>query len=557
MASPSESAPLLSINNLTTAFEKDGTLNAVIRDVNLWVERGEVVAIVGESGSGKSVTSLSLMGLLPPQGKIVKGEIHLEGSPISNLSEKEMRHLRGVELAMIFQEPMTSLNPVMRVGAQVMELLNNHNDAGSKENKSEVISLFERVRIPEPESSYSKYPHEMSGGQRQRVMIAMALAAKPKVLVADEPTTALDVTVQKAILDLLIELKEELDTGIIFITHDLGVVADFADRVVVMKNGEIVEHGAVQQVMNEPSHPYTEGLLACRPVLNKRLSILPTVDQFLSGTVSPRIEDHAQREKRHRELYSSKPLIRVQGLSVEFSSPAGPVTAVDDVSFDIHPGETFGLVGESGCGKTTLSRALLKLQPIKSGEVLFEGRRVVGSESEKLDRGKMQIIFQDPYSSLNPTFTIERTLNEPLRVHKAYASKKERREAVHEILERVEMPIESLRKYPHEFSGGQRQRIAIARALLLKPSLVICDESVSALDVSVQAKVLNLLNELKRDLGLTYLFISHDLSVVKHMSDRIMVMRHGRVVEIQEADELYRTPKSDYTRQLIEAIPGQ
>jgi peptide/nickel transport system ATP-binding protein len=576
--------PLLQINNLTTEFTSDGKVVQAVKGISFSLNRGETVGIVGESGSGKSVTSLSVMRLIPsPPGKISSGEIiysDRKGQTIDLLSlpENEMRKYRGNEIAMIFQEPMTSLNPVFTCGFQVMEAIRLHMNLDRPSAKAKTIELFQKVKLPRPEAIFDSYPHQISGGQKQRVMIAMAMSCNPSVLIADEPTTALDVTVQATILDLMKQLQQENDMGILFITHDLGVIAEIAQRVVVMYKGNVVEEGPVSEIFKSPKHPYTRGLLACRPPLTHKLSKLPTVSDFMkevNGTLTETGESlKSVTEKyiipteklleRKKHLESGEPILRVESLSTWFPVKKGifgkvkeHVRAVDNVSFDVYPGETVGLVGESGCGKTTLGRSILRLIEPTSGKVYFKGKDLTTlSPSEMREmRKKIQIIFQDPYSSLNPRMTVGDAIIEPMNVHGILASEKERKDRVMELLQRVSLLPEHYHRYPHEFSGGQRQRICIARALALKPEFIICDESVSALDVSVQAQVLNLLNELRDDFGFTYIFISHDLSVVKFMSDRMVVMNKGKVEEKGYAEEIYAHPASEYTRKLIGAIP--
>lgn len=558
---------LLQIKNLHVEFRHDGEYHAAVSDVNLEVYRGRTLGIVGESGSGKSVSSMSVMGLLPPPPLCkVTGEACYypqDGSaPVDllSLAEEEHRKYRGRHLSMIFQEPMTSLNPVQKCGKQVMEMLQQHEDVPDKEARERVISLFEEVMLPRPEKIFDSYPHEISGGQKQRVMIAMALICHPELLIADEPTTALDVTVQKTILELLRTLQEKYQIGIIFITHDLGVIAQIADDVAVMYHGDIVEQGTAAQVLHHPQHPYTQGLLACRPPLDSRPAHLPTVSEFLEGKKISDVPTESQRMDRSGNM----PLLSVRDLKVTydlkrniFGKPLQQLNAVDGISFDIYRGETLGLVGESGCGKSTLGRALLQLIDKSAGSIAYGGHpldQLPKAERKRL-RQKMQIVFQDPYSSLNPRITIGEAILEPLKSHGLFSSDRERRNKVLDLMEKVGLSPEWYNRYPHEFSGGQRQRVCIARALILEPELVVCDESVSALDVSVQAQVLNLLNDLKSQFGYTYLFITHDLSVVKFLSDRIMVMERGRIVEQGDADELFAHPQHAYTQRLLDSIP--
>ncbi len=579
--------PLVRIEHLVTEFRTDERTIRAVDDITFEIPRGKTVGIVGESGSGKSVTALSIMRLVPsPPGKIVHGRILFaepDGKEVDLLSldEEQMRHYRGNRIGMIFQEPMTSLNPVFRCGDQVAEALQFHVGMNRDEARQRVLQLFREVQLPRPEVIIDQYPHQLSGGQKQRVMIAMAMACNPDLLIADEPTTALDVTVQAAILDLLRTLQRQHHMSVLFITHDLGVVAELADYVIVMYRGRIVESGSVLEIFEQPKHPYTKGLLACRPRLDVRMEILPTVHDFMderpdggiversSGGVEEiiamRAETPEKRAQRKATLDEHPVLLTVEDLQVHFpirtgvfSRVSGWVKAVDGVSFTVRQGETLGLVGESGCGKTTTGRAILRLVEPTAGRVLFDGHEVTSLSRSELKslRRHMQIIFQDPYSSLNPRLTVGSAIMEVLTVHGRLANDAERREYIEELLVKVGLEPEHYHNYPHEFSGGQRQRICIARALALEPKLIICDESVSALDVSIQAQVLNLLVKLRQELGLTYIFISHDLSVVKFISDRIAVMHAGRIVELEDADELYRAPQREYTRQLISAIPA-
>ena len=564
---------LLDIKGLRVSFLRDGEWNEAVHGIDFEVPKGKTLGIVGESGSGKSVSNLAVMRLLnEKQSKITADEITLDGKDILHLSESGMHDVRGKRIAMIFQEPMTSLNPVFQCGFQVTEAILAHEDVTEEEAKSRVISLFKKVLLPRPEAIYKSYPHELSGGQKQRVMIAMALACNPEVLIADEPTTALDVTVQKEILKLLQELQKSDNLSMIFISHDLGVVSEVSDYIAVMHNGNVVEYGEAQEILNNPKDPYTKGLLACRPPMDFRLKRLPIVKEFLDGTWSDDadfkqqlIVTQEERESHLKEIYSREPLLKVEHLKTWFPLKKGifnrvydHVKAVDDVSLDVYPGETLGLVGESGCGKTTLGRSILRLVEPSEGKIIFEGRDVMSLSGNDLReyRKHAQIVFQDPYSSLNPKMRIGDAIAEPMSVHGLEPDAKRRRDKVCELLTEVGLQPEHYQRYPHEFSGGQRQRICIARALAVHPKLIICDESVSALDVSVQAQVLNLLNRLKKDFGFTYIFISHDLSVVRFMSDRILVMYNGRPVELGDADEIFNNPKNEYTKKLINAIPS-
>lgn len=564
---------LLNVINLKISFLRDGEWNEAVHGVSFEVPKGKTLGIVGESGSGKSVSNLAVMRLLnEKQSKITADEITLDGKDILHLSENEMHDVRGKRIAMIFQEPMTSLNPVFQCGFQVTEAILAHEDVTEEEAKSRVITLFKKVLLPRPEAIYKSYPHELSGGQKQRVMIAMALACNPELLIADEPTTALDVTVQKEILKLLQELQKSDNLSMIFISHDLGVVSEVSDYIAVMHSGNIVEYGEAQEILNNPKDPYTKGLLACRSPMDYRLKRLPIVKEFLDGTwredtdfKQQLIVTQEEREDHLKEIYSREPLLKVEHLKTWFPLKKGlfnrvydHVKAVDDVSLDVYPGETLGLVGESGCGKTTLGRSILRLVEPSDGKIIFEGKDVMSLSGNDLReyRKHAQIVFQDPYSSLNPKMRIGDAIAEPMLVHGLEPDAKKRRDKVCELLTEVGLKPEHYQRYPHEFSGGQRQRICIARALAVHPKLIICDESVSALDVSVQAQVLNLLNRLKKDFGFTYIFISHDLSVVRFMSDRILVMYNGCPVELGDADEIFNNPKNDYTKKLINAIPS-
>ena len=579
------SKTLLEFKNLVTEFHTEGTTVKAVNNISFTLNKGETVGIVGESGSGKSVTSLSAMRLIPsPPGKISGGEIIFhkkngEKVDLLKASEEEMRSYRGNDIAMIFQEPMTSLNPVFTCGDQVLEAIMLHQKLDKNEAKSLTIELFKKVQLPDPERIFSTYPHQISGGQKQRVMIAMAMSCEPSVLIADEPTTALDVTVQKTILQLMQDLQKEQDMGIMFITHDLGVIAELADKVVVMYKGKIVEQGNVWDIFTNPQHPYTKGLLACRPPLEKRYSFLPTVSDFMKIDDQGNIIDNnisvkeftkklviseSERKAKQKILFEKEPVLKLKNLKTYFPIRNGffggissYVKAVNDVTFDVYPGETLGLVGESGCGKTTIGRTILRLEEPTEGSMVYKGQDIAKMNAEELRefRKEVQIIFQDPYSSLNPRMTIGNAIMEPMQVHNILASDDERKEKVKELLSKVSLDPSHFYRYPHEFSGGQRQRIGIARALAVDPKFIICDESVSALDVSVQAQVLNLLNDLKEEFGLTYIFISHDLSVVKYMSDRMVVMQEGKIEEMGDADQIYNSPKTEYTNRLIDAIP--
>ncbi|HNP48354.1 MAG TPA: ABC transporter ATP-binding protein [Bacteroidia bacterium] len=575
---------LLEINNLSTEFNSGGSTVNAVKNLSLTLSSGETVGIVGESGSGKSVTALSIMRLLSTNGKISSGEINYQSSEgqrrnILSLTEDQMRAIRGNEIAMIFQEPMTALNPVLSCGFQVAEAMVTHRKLTREEAMLKTVSLFEKVNLPQVKQMLEAYPHQLSGGQKQRVLIAMALSCDPRILIADEPTTSLDVTVQASILKLMKNLQKEKNMGMLFISHDLGVIGEVADRVVVMYKGKIVEEGTVQDIFTSPQHPYTKGLLACRPPLNNRPAKLKVISDFMKeeadGSVSTvhlqesdsNNESLATEEKRklsHKAMYSLEPLLKVENLKTWFPVRGGIFStikdfkkAVDDVSFDVFPGETLGLVGESGCGKTTLGRSILRLIEPNEGELYFENKNLISLEGKELRkmRKRMQIIFQDPYASLNPRMTVGEAILEPMTVHGLYTDENTRKKKVVELLERVSLKPEHAKRYPYEFSGGQRQRICIARALASEPDFIICDECVSALDVSIQAQVLNLLNDLKRDFGFTSIFISHDLSVVKYMSDRMMVMHNGKIIETGDPDEIYAFPKSEYTRNLIASIP--
>jgi peptide/nickel transport system ATP-binding protein len=569
---PHSDNSILTLNDLSVVFSHEGIEHIAVDHISFQLQGGSTLGIVGESGSGKSVTSLAIMGLLPvSNGIITSGSIIFqtpggEKSDLLHLPEKEMRRLRGKKIAMIFQEPMTSLNPAYRCGKQVMENILEHENVTRAQARKRTLDLFREVMLPDPVSTFNAYPHQVSGGQKQRVMIAMALACNPDILIADEPTTALDVTVQKTILGLLRSLQKKHNISLVFISHNLDVIAEIAKDVLVMYHGKIVEKGPVEQIFNHPQHPYTKGLLACRPPLGMRPVRLKVIADFINGRVSEgnTFINDSERKKQHNVLYSNQPVLTIEGLNTVFTikrNLAGKVTkqhkAVKDVSFKVYPGETLGLVGESGCGKTTLGRTILRLVEPLSGNTIYKNSEINDLNTDDLRslRKKLQIIFQDPYSSLNPRLTVGEAIIEPMRIYQLHGSENSRKSKVSELLQKVGLNASHYGRYPHEFSGGQRQRICIARALAVEPEFIICDESVSALDVSVQAQVLNLLNDLKKEFGLTYLFISHDLSVVRYMSDRLMVMKNGEIQEIGEADEVYSNPKSEYTRLLLDAIP--
>jgi peptide/nickel transport system ATP-binding protein len=569
---------LLSIQNLSIQFSNEGEKTVAVKDTSIEIKKGELVAIVGESGSGKSVTALSLLQLLPKQS-IVKGKTIFfqkdkQPADLINLKDKGINEIRGASIAMIFQEPMTSLNPVFTCGKQVMEVIQLHQKVNAATAKEKTIALFEKVKLPDPAAIINRYPHELSGGQKQRVMIAMAISCNPALLIADEPTTALDVTVQKTILELLKELQIQNNMGIILITHDLGVVADIADKIIVMYKGEIVEQGLTKEVLLQPQHPYTKALLACRPAGKAKGERLPVVSDFIETVSNEQKAIGNQQWATGNEQEITKQttaeklpaVLEIENLKVYFPVKKklfGKATqffkAVDDVSFEVTYGETLGLVGESGCGKTTLGRTILQLIPPTEGKIYLEGKDITQIKADALRnmRKDLQIVFQDPYGSLNPRITIGNAILEPLSVHGILADKNQRKEKVIELLEKVNLLPDYFNRYPHQFSGGQRQRICIARALALNPSFLIFDESVSALDVSVQAQVLNLLSDLKKEFHFTAIFISHDLSVVRYVSDRIVVMHKGKIVEQGDAEQIYHHPQNEYTQKLIEAIPGR
>ncbi len=550
---------LLRVRDLRVSFRlEDGGAREAVRGISFDVPENTTTALVGESGSGKSVSAMSLVGLLPRNAVVAaESAVELSGRNLLRLPPAELRAVRGGEVGMVFQEPMTSLNPVLRVGDQVAEVLELHRRMSRAAASRRAVELLEEVRLPEPALRARSYPHQLSGGQQQRAMIAMAIACEPRLLVADEPTTALDVTTQEQILRLLAELQARHRMSVLFITHDLGIVSEIADQVVVMQAGEVREKGPAAEVLSRPAHPYTRALLACRPRLDRRPERLPVIEDFLRGGPPPPLVE------RRRPAGEPEPLLEVRELRKSFSLGEGlfgrrAIHAVKGVSFRLARGRTLGIVGESGSGKTTLGLTLLRLEAASGGEVLFRGREILKLPAKEFRplRRRMQIVFQDPYASLNPRLTAGQALLEPLRVHGLGGSDRERKDRALALLRRVGLPADAFHRYPHEFSGGQRQRVAIARCLTLEPELLVCDESVSALDVSVQAQVLNLLQELQDELGMTYVFISHDLAVVRHMSDEVLVMSEGEAVELSPADELYRNPRHPYTRKLLASIPG-
>lgn len=558
--------PLIEVIKLSVSFPSSE--EKAVNEVTFKIGRGQAVGIVGESGSGKTLTALALIGLLP-KNSITSGEIVFtppkgDRIKLDQLDKKQLLKIRGKRIGMVFQEPMSSLNPAMRCGNQVAESLKEHLGMDNSAAKKEVIRLFNEVRLPRPEEIYKSYPHQLSGGQRQRVMIAMAIACKPDLIIADEPTTALDVTVQKVILELLKSLGLKYGISILFISHDLGVIANIADNLLVMYQGEIVEQGKTKEIIKNPGHPYTRGLLACRPPLAGKPSRLPTLKNFMTAD-GGRLEPEISPSTRHRQKNEpTETLLKVSGLTTSFASKKNffgkareEVVAVNNVSFELYKGETLGLVGESGCGKTSLGRTILQLIRAAEGEVLYRDVSIgkLTGKSLREFRKNLQIIFQDPYSSLNPGLTAGEMIMEPMIVHGLHSTNRGRKEKAYELLEKVALEPHHFKRYPHQFSGGQRQRVGIARALAVEPEMIICDESVSALDVSVQAQILNLLNGLKDDFGLTYLFISHDLAVVRYMSDRLMVMQNGRIVESGDSDYIFNKPGTEYTSLLMDALP--
>ena len=554
---------ILDVLGLNISFGENKQKTSVVHDIDFSLYENEILAIVGESGSGKSVTSKAIMGLLQDKNTHIKGRINFEETSLLTLSSKEFAKLRGNDIAMIFQEPMSALNPSLTCGFQVAEILLHHKKVSASEVKKEVLQLFEKVKLPRPQEMYTSYPHQISGGQMQRVVIAMAIACKPKLLIADEPTTALDVTVQKEILQLLKDLQKQTGMSMLFISHDLALVCELADRVLVMYKGDIVEKGTVKEIFEAPKKPYTKALLGSRPTLDVRYKVLPTIASIKDNSFFPQSITSQQRAKKHQKIYTKTPLLRVENVAKSYFSRVGvfgqkqEIKAVNGISFDVFEGETLGLVGESGCGKSTLGKVILQLEKATKGSIFYKGKEITSLKSKDLRslRKDIQLIFQDPYSSLHPRKIIGQAIIEPMEVHGIGSSKKQRKEKAMELLSRVGLEASYFHRYPHQLSGGQRQRVGIARTIAMEPKLVICDESVSALDISVQAQVLNLLNELKEDFGFTYIFISHDLAVVKYMADQLLVMNRGAIEEIGDADEIYANPIKQYTKKLIDSIP--
>ncbi|MBT4472290.1 MAG: ABC transporter ATP-binding protein [Bacteroidetes bacterium] len=554
---------ILDVLGLNISFEENKQKTTVVHDIDFSLYENEILAIVGESGSGKSVTSKAIMGLLQDKNTHIKGRINFEETSLLSLSSKEFAKLRGNDIAMIFQEPMSALNPSLTCGFQVAEILLHHKKVSASEVKKEVLQLFEKVKLPRPQDMYTSYPHQISGGQMQRVVIAMAIACKPKLLIADEPTTALDVTVQKEILQLLKDLQKQTGMSMLFISHDLALVCELADRVLVMYKGDIVEKGTVKEIFEAPKKPYTKALLGSRPTLDMRYKVLPTIASIKDNSFTPQSITSQQRAKKHQKIYTKTPLLRVENVAKSYFSKVGvfgqkqEIKAVNGISFDVFEGETLGLVGESGCGKSTLGKVILQLERATKGSIFYKGKEITTLKGKDLRslRKDIQLIFQDPYSSLHPRKIIGQAIIEPMEVHGIGSSKRQRKEKAMELLSRVGLEASYFHRYPHQLSGGQRQRVGIARTIAMEPKLVICDESVSALDISVQAQVLNLLNELKEDFGFTYIFISHDLAVVKYMADQLLVMNKGTIEEIGDADEIYANPVKQYTKKLIDSIP--
>ncbi|MGY5352345.1 ABC transporter ATP-binding protein [Wenyingzhuangia sp. IMCC45533] len=554
---------VLQVKDLSISFKNQMEMNQVVHQISFEIRSNEILGIVGESGSGKSVTSMAMMGLLSKKNTVIDGVVNYEGKNLLTLEQKALRQVVGKEISMIFQEPMTSLNPSITCGEQVAEVLALHTHLSNTQIDKEVLNLFKKVKLPRADEMVNQYPHELSGGQKQRVMIAMAIACKPKILIADEPTTALDVRVQNDIILLLKELQKETQMSVVFITHDLALIGEIASSVIVMQRGRIVEQGLVRDVFLNPKEVYTKALINAKPKLNVRLKELPSVTSYLKSDFREVVFTDAERKEFHQKIYAKPPLLEVKNLKTHYVSKnnwfqkAKVTKAVDGVSFNVFKGETIGLVGESGSGKSTIGRTILGLEKATEGHVFYNGvdLNALSNSQRKKYRREIQLIFQDPYSSLNPTLRVGKAILEPMKFHGILNNDRERKRYIENLLNKVGLSSEFYDRYPHEFSGGQRQRIGIARALALQPQLIICDESVSALDVSVQAQVLNLLNDLKKEFGFTYIFISHDLSVVKFMSDQLIVLNQGKIEEIGDADVIYHKPEKDYTKDLINAIP--
>ena len=554
---------LLNVKNLSISFGNTKNSVEAVHSISFHINRNEILGVVGESGSGKSVTAMTILGLLSKKESLVSGELLFEGQDLLKQTNEHIRKLRGSKIAMIFQEPMTALNPSITCGEQVSEIIRLYLKHPKSKIKKEVITLLKKVKLPRPDEIYSSYPHQISGGQMQRVMIAMAIACKPKLLIADEPTTALDVTVQKEIISLLKEIQKETKMSLLFISHDLGLVSQIADRTLVMYQGNIVEEGTVHEIFKAPKKAYTKALMSSRPGLKGRLKVLPTITLLAKKEFTPIEITPQERAFKHKNIYTKTPILEILNIKKEYYSDVGflnkkkIVKAIDDISFKVFEGETLGLVGESGCGKSTLGRVILQLDKSTSGSIKYKGKELTTLSSKELRklRKDIQLIFQDPYSSLNPRMLIGETIMEPMKVHQIGKNDRERKNKVISILKSVELDASFFNRYPHELSGGQRQRVGIARTIAMEPKLIVCDESVSALDISVQAQVLNLLNELKEVYGFTYIFISHDLAVVKFMADQLLVMKDGKIEEIGDADEIYANPNKEYTQKLIESIP--
>ncbi|NLN25326.1 MAG: ABC transporter ATP-binding protein [Bacteroidetes bacterium] len=555
--------PLLSVRDLRIAFGNKKDKKEIVHGITFDLYSNKILGIVGESGSGKSITSLAIMKLLPKKNVSISGEILFEDKNLLSLGEKQIRNIRGKEISMIFQEPMSALNPSMKCGKQVAEVIQLHTKKSYAQAKTACLELFKKVKLPRPEELYNSYPHQLSGGQMQRIMIAMAIACKPKLLIADEPTTALDVTVQKEILQLLKDIQQETGMAMIFISHDLNLVSQVADDILVLYQGKMIEKATSKTIFSNPKEEYTKALIAARPSLHIRLEKLPTIASYKNNDFIPKEITPTDRARRHKEIYLQPPLLEVRDLkkhyfsNIGFFSKTQTVRAVNNVSFSVYEGETLGLVGESGCGKSTLGKTIMQLETATSGSIRYRGAEITNLSKEAIQklRKEIQIIFQDPYASLNPRLTIGTAIMEPMEVHGLIKNRQEAKNKTIELLNKVGLDAGFFKRYPHELSGGQRQRVGIARTIAVQPKLIICDESVSALDISVQAQVLNLLNALKKDFGFTYIFISHDLAVVKYMSDQLMVMNNGKIEELGDADEIYASPQSVYTKKLIDAIP--